>query len=173
MADSFQKEIPKARINISLDVETGGAKKKLELPLKMLVMGDFSNGKTQGRIAERERVNINKNNFESVLKDMAPKARYQVNNLLKNDGSELDVELQFDSMRSFHPEQVANQIPELHSMMAMRNLLKDLKSNLLDNAKFRKELEKIVNNQPELEGLKQELEKVIAAKTAAEAGKGA
>lgn len=173
MADSFQKEIPKARINISLDVETGGAKKKLELPLKMLVMGDFSNGKTQGRIAERERVNINKNNFESVLKDMAPKARYQVNNLLKNDGSELDVELQFDSMRSFHPEQVANQIPELHSMMAMRNLLKDLKSNLLDNAKFRKELEKIVNNQPELEGLKQELEKVIAAKTAAEPGKGA
>lgn len=173
MADSFQKEIPKARINISLDVETGGAKKKLELPLKMLVMGDFSNGKTQGRIADRERVNINKNNFESVLKDMAPKARYQVGNLLKNDGSELDVELQFDSMRSFHPEQVANQIPELHSMMAMRNLLKDLKSNLLDNAKFRKELEKIVNNQPELEGLKQELEKVIAAKTAAEAGKGA
>ena len=173
MADSFQKEIPKARINISLDVETGGAKKKLELPLKMLVMGDFSNGKTQGRIADRERVNINKNNFESVLKDMAPKARYQVNNLLKNDGSELDVELQFDSMRSFHPEQVANQIPELHSMMAMRNLLKDLKSNLLDNAKFRKELEKIVNNQPELEGLKQELEKVIAAKTAAEPGKGA
>lgn len=173
MADSFQKEIPKARINISLDVETGGAKKKLELPLKMLVMGDFSNGKTQGRIADRERININTNNFESVLKDMAPKARYQVNNLLRNDGSELDVELQFDSMRSFHPEQVANQIPELHSMMAMRNLLKDLKSNLLDNAKFRKELEKIVNNQPELEGLKQELEKVIAAKAAADAGKGA
>lgn len=166
MADSFQKEIPKARINISLDVETGGAKKKLELPLKMLVMGDFSNGKTQGRIADRERININKNNFESVLKDMAPKARFQVSNLLKSDGSELDVELQFDSMRSFHPEQVANQIPELHSMMAMRNLLKDLKSNLLDNAKFRKELEKIVNNQPELEGLKQELEKVIAGKGA-------
>lgn len=166
MADSFQKEIPKARINISLDVVTGGAKKKLELPLKMLVMGDFSNGKTQGRIADRERININKNNFESVLKDMAPKAKYQVTNLLKNDGSELDVELQFDSLRSFHPEQVANQIPELHSMMAMRNLLKDLKSNLLDNAKFRKELEKIVNNQPELEGLKQELEKVIAAKGA-------
>ena len=45
MADSFQKEIPKARINISLDVETGGAKKKIELPLKMLVMGDFSNSK--------------------------------------------------------------------------------------------------------------------------------
>lgn len=173
MADSFQKEIPKARINISLDVVTGGAKKKLELPLKLLVMGDFSNGRTQGRIADRERININKNNFESVLKDMAPQARYQVPNLLKNDGGEIDVELKFDSMRSFHPEQVAGQIPELHSMMAMRNLLKDLKSNLLDNAKFRKELEKIVNNRPELEGLKQELEKVVAAQAAAESLQGA
>ncbi len=169
MADSFQKEIPKARINISLDVETGGAKKKLDLPLKMLVMGDFSNGKTQGRIADRERIDINKNNFKSVMADMAPKVKYQVPNLLKNDGSEIDVELKFDSMGAFKPEQVANQIPELHSMMAMRNLLKDLKSNVLDNAKFRKELEKIVNSQPELEGLREELEKVIAAEPSQEA----
>ncbi|BCR03018.1 type VI secretion system-associated protein [Desulfuromonas versatilis] len=168
MADSFQKEIPKARINIALDVETGGAKKKLELPLKMLVMGDFSNGKTTGRVAERERIEINKNNFESVLGEMSPKVRYQVPDLLKGDGSELDVELQFDSMNSFHPEQVAQKIPELHSLMAMRNLLKDLKSNLLDNAKFRKELEKIVNSQPELEGLRQELERVVAASSADE-----
>ncbi len=167
MADSFQKEIPKARINISLDVETGGAKKKVELPLKMLVMGDFSNGKTEGRIADRERIEINKNNFESDLKDMSPQTRYQVPNRLANDGSEIDVNLQFDSMKSFHPEQVASQIPELHSMMAMRNLLKDLKSNLLDNAKFRKELEQIVKSQPELEGLRQELDQVISTGTAA------
>ncbi len=168
MADSFQKEIPKARINISLDVETGGAKKKLELPLRMLVMGDFSNGRTRGRVADRERIDINKNNFESVLQDLAPRAGYAVPNLLKNDGSDLQVDLQFDSMKSFHPEQVANQIPELHSMMAMRNLLKDLKSNLLDNARFRKELEKIVTSQPELEGLRQELEKVLVAESSSE-----
>ena len=167
MADSFQKEIPKARINISLDVETGGAKKKVELPLKMLVMGDFSNGKTEGRIADRERIDINKNNFESVLKDMSPQARYQVPNLLANDGSEIGIDLKFDSMKSFHPEQVASQVPELHSMMAMRNLLKDLKSNLLDNAKFRKELEQVVKNQPELEGLRQELEQMVSCETMA------
>ena len=167
MADSFQKEIPKARINISLDVETGGAKKKIELPLKMLVMGDFSNSKNEERIADRERIEINKNNFESVLKDMSPQVRYQVPNRLANDGSEIGVDLKFDSMSSFHPEQVASQIPELHSMMAMRNLLKDLKSNLLDNAKFRKELEQIVKNQPELEVLRQELDQMISCETAA------
>ncbi len=167
MADSFQKEIPKARINISLDVETGGAKKKVELPLKMLVMGDFSNGKAEGRLVDRERIEINKNNFESVLKDISPQVRYQVPNRLANDGSEIDVDLKFESMKSFHPEQVAGQVPELHSMMAMRNLLKDLKSNLLDNTSFRKELEQIVKNQPELEGLQQELEQMISSETAA------
>jgi type VI secretion system protein ImpB len=161
MSDSYQKEIPKARINLSLNVETGGHKKKTELPLKMLAMGDFSNGKTKGKVSERERININKNNFESVMSDLAPSAQFEVPNLLAKDGSDISVDLSFKSMKDFRPDSVAQQVPELHSLMAMRNLLKDLKSNLLDNAKFRKELEKIVSHQPQLEGLKKELEKLL------------
>ncbi len=161
MSDSFQKEIPKARINLSLNVETGGNRKKLELPLKMLVMGDFSNGKTKGKIVDRERININKNNFEAVMKDLCPKTSFDVPNKLAKDGSDINVRLSFESMNDFRPDHVAQQIPELHSLMAMRNLLKDLKSNLLDNAKFRKELERIVANQPQLEGLKKQLESLL------------
>ncbi|ABA90049.1 type VI secretion system needle sheath protein TssB [Syntrophotalea carbinolica DSM 2380] len=161
MSDSYQKEIPKARINLALDVETGGHQKKTELPLKMLVMGDFSNGKTKGKIADRQRININKNNFESVMADLAPSVRFDVPNLLAKDGSDFSIDLAFQSMKDFRPDSVAHQIPEMHSLMAMRNLLKDLKSNLLDNAKFRKKLEKIVSNQPQLEGLKQQLEKLL------------
>jgi len=161
MSDSYQKEIPKARINLSLDVETGGHQKKMELPLKMLVMGDFSNGKTTGKIAERPRININKDNFESVMADLSPSVRFEVPNLLAKDGSEFSIDLAFQSMKDFRPDSVAHQIPEMHSLMAMRNLLKDLKSNLLDNAKFRKELERIVGNQPQLEGLKEQLEKLL------------
>lgn len=161
MSDSYQKEIPKARINLSLDVETGGNQKKTELPLKMLVMGDFSNGKTKGKVADRQRIDINKNNFESVMADLAPSARFDVPNLLAKDGSDFTIDLAFKAMKDFRPDSVAQQIPELHSLMAMRNLLKDLKANLLDNVKFRKELEKIVSNQPQLEGLKQQLEKLL------------
>lgn len=161
MSDSFQKEVPKARINLSLNVETGGNAKKLELPLKMLVMGDFSNGKTKGKVVDRERVNINKNNFEAVMKDLNPTTGFEVPNQLAQDGSDISVKLSFTSMNDFRPDHVAQQIPELHSLMAMRNLLKDLKSNLLDNAKFRKELERIVANQPQLEGLKQQLESLL------------
>lgn len=161
MSDSYQKEIPKARINLSLDVETGGNQKKTELPLKMLVMGDFSNGKTKGKVADRQRIDINKNNFESVMADLAPNTRFDVPNLLAKDGSDFTIDLAFQAMKDFRPDSVAQQIPELHSLMAMRNLLKDLKANLLDNVKFRKELEKIVSNQPQLEGLKQQLEKLL------------
>ena len=70
------------------------------------------------------------------------------------------MDLKFDNFKAFSPEQVAKQVPELDNLLSMRNLLKDLKSNLLDNGKFRRELESIVKNQPELEGLKAELDKL-------------
>lgn len=49
MADSFQNEVPAARVNIKLDLHTGNAKKKVELPLKLLAVGDYSNGKSNVR----------------------------------------------------------------------------------------------------------------------------
>lgn len=161
MSKSFQNEVPRARVNITLDLETGGAKKKLELPLKLLVMGDYSNGQAQGRLTERERVRIDRNNIDDVLKDMSPRVKYTVENQLREDGSEIDVDLSFDSFKSFKPEAVAQSIPQLNDMLAMRSLLKDLKSNLLDNSKFRRELERIVKNQPELEALMGQLEAIV------------
>ena len=124
------------------------------------------------RVGEQERINIDGNNIEQVMKDMAPSVKYAVPNKVADDGSEIKVDLTFENFKSFHPETVARQIPELSGLLAMRNLLKDLKSNLLDNTGFRKELEKIVKNQPELESLKQELEKVapVTAKESAAQG---
>ncbi|MCK6667574.1 type VI secretion system contractile sheath small subunit [Enterobacter asburiae] len=110
MADSFQNEVPKARINLKLDLHTGGASKKMELPLKLLVAGDFSNGKESAQISEREKVNITKNNFDSVLSEYSPKLNLTVKNTLSDDGGEENVQLTFQSMKDFTPEQVAAQI---------------------------------------------------------------
>lgn len=166
MADSFQNEIPKARVNISLDVETYGAKRKVELPHKALVIGDFSMSKSQRRVGEQERINIDANNIDQVMTDLAPAVNFAVPNKITNDGSEIRIDINFKNFKSFHPEYVARQIPELAGLLAMRNLLKDLKSNLLDNTAFRKELENIVKSQPELATLRKELEKIapIASK---------
>ncbi|MDZ5640055.1 MULTISPECIES: type VI secretion system contractile sheath small subunit [Enterobacter] len=106
MADSFQNEVPKARINLKLDLHTGGASKKMELPLKLLVAGDFSNGQESAQISEREKVNITKNNFDSVLSEYSPKLNLTVKNTLSDDGGEENVQLTFQSMKDFTPEQV-------------------------------------------------------------------
>ncbi|WP_158781071.1 type VI secretion system contractile sheath small subunit [Pantoea sp. BAV 3049] len=141
---SFQNEIPKARVNLKLDLHTGGAQKKTELPLKLLAVGDFSNGQENRPLFERGKVNVDKNNFNSVLAEFSPSVNLSVQNTLAGDGSEENVALTFRNMKDFEPEQVARQIPQLKAMLAMRNLLRDLKSNLLDNQAFRKELEKIL-----------------------------
>ena len=167
MAESFQNEVPKARINLKLDLHTGGAQKKVELPLKLLVMGDYSNGQDNRPLAERAKVNVNKNNFDAVLSDYAPKARIAVENMLAEDGSELPVDLEFRSMDDFKPENVASKVPELRALMSARNLLRDLKSNLLDNATFRRELERILKDPALSDRLRDDLSKIGASSSPA------
>ncbi|WP_152223629.1 type VI secretion system contractile sheath small subunit [Pseudomonas sp. SCB32] len=156
-SDSFQNEVPKARVNIKLDLHTGGAQKKVELPLKLMVMGDYSNGREQRPLSERVKVDINRNNFNSVLSEFHPNVTLAVPNTLTDDGSDTSIELTFRQMKDFEPEHVARQVPELRAMLAMRNLLRDLKSNLLDNATFRRELERILKDDALSDELRAEL----------------
>jgi len=146
-SNSFQNEVPKARVNIKLDLHTGGTHKKVELPLKLMVLGDYSNGREQRPLSGRGKVSINKHNFDSVMAEFAPALALGVENTLANDGSETVAELQFAAMKDFEPEQVARQLPQLRALLAMRNLLRDLKSNLLDNAMFRQELEHVLKDE--------------------------
>lgn len=154
---SFQHEVPKARVNIKLDVHTGDAQKKVELPLKLLMLADYSNGREQRPLAARPKVSINRNNFDSVLADYAPRANFEVTNALAQGPGEWALALAFNCLKDFEPEQVARQVPQLRALLAMRNLLRDLKSNLLDNATFRAELERILLDPQLSQGLRDEL----------------
>jgi type VI secretion system protein ImpB len=165
MSNSYQNEVPPARVNIQLDLHTGGAQKKVELPLKILSIGDYGRGKDKRPLSEKEKVSINKNNFDAVLKEFRPTAKINVPNSLADDGSDISVDLVFESMNDFKPEQVARHIPQLRSLLAMRNLLRDLKSNLLDNATFRYELEKIVKDEQLSDELRAELESIVSENT--------
>ncbi|RMT58049.1 hypothetical protein ALP29_02715 [Pseudomonas syringae pv. avii] len=158
-SNSFQNEVPKARVNIKLDLHTGGAQKKIELPLKLMVMGDYSNGQEQRPLSERNKVDINKNNFDSVLAEFSPSVKLAVENTLVEGDAEASIALTFRNMKDFEPEQVARQMPQLRALLAMRNLLRDLKSNLLDNATFRHELERILKD----DALSNELRAELAA----------
>ena len=144
MANSYQNEIPPARINIQLSVDSGGVQKKMELPLKLLVLGDFKMDGDESRLMEREKININKDNFDGVMDSM--------NIELKNLG------LKFNSMKSFEPMEIVKQVPSLNRLMAVRNLIKDLGSNLLDNREFRKKMESILKDKSSMKGILGELE---------------
>jgi type VI secretion system protein ImpB len=168
MAGSFQNEIPPARINLKLDVGKGDAKKKVELPLKMLVMGDFSSKKHDKRFGEREKVAIDKNNFTQVMESMDIELNYTVENKMNPAGGSLPINMKIKDMNSFKPENVAKEIPALSRLLAARNLIKDLKSNLLDNREFRKRLEAIIKDPESAKTLQDQLKKLVPDESAAQ-----
>lgn len=158
MGGSFQNEIPKSRINIALNVETNGAQKQLELPMKLLVMGRFSADADNGNIDTREKIAMTKTNIDSVMNDLSPSLKISVNNHIHKDDSELVLDLNFNSIKDFHPEKIVNQVPELKRLVAMRNLLKELKANMIDNRTLRTELQKLASDEQTVKQLQHSLE---------------
>jgi type VI secretion system protein ImpB len=125
-----------SRINITLDVDTHGARRKKELPLKLLVLGNFSHHKNSKPLSHRERININQFNIDDVLASILPSITIENNTL------------EFKKLKDFQPDSLIQQVPALRKLTSMRNLLKELKANLIDNTEFRKALEKLANDKP-------------------------
>jgi len=160
MSDSFQTEIPKARVNITLDIETNGARQKKELPLKLLLIGDFSKSNSIIPIRNRERININKNNFDQVMAELKPNLNFSIPNIIHydhNGDSAINISLSFNKFHDFQPDHIVTQVPILNKLLAMRNLLKDLKANLLDNTHFRHALENLAQDKTSLKILRDQL----------------
>ena len=161
MAGSFQNEIPPARVNIKLDIDKGGAQKKVELPFKMLVLGDFSQKGDSGRVVDKEKININKDNFNQVMESMDLGLNMSVENKINPGGGDLKVDLKFKNIKDFSPLEIVKQVPQLSKLLAARNLVKDLKSNLMDNKEFRKKLEGIMHDKTAMDSLVAELDKIV------------
>lgn len=166
MAQSFQHEKPPARINLFLEVAKGDASEKVELPMRLLVMGDFTNREDDTPLEEREVINLNKDNFEDILRSQEISVKTVVKNTLTDD-DDLPIELKFDSMKSFNPETVALQVPEVARLLAARNLLQDLRNRLISAADFRKQIESVIKDDAAREKLLAELGAVVSDDTAA------
>jgi type VI secretion system protein ImpB len=165
-AESFQKEKPPARINLFLEVLKGNAKKKVELPLRMLMLGDFSQKESGVSLNDREKININKDNFNQVMKSLDLGVDVAVPDRIKGGEAEMKVNLKFNDMNSFQPEEVAKQVPQLARLMATRNLLQDLRNRVISINDFRKELERVVKDKNALAKLTDELNKLVPPEAA-------
>ncbi len=160
MSQSFQHEKPPARVNLFLEVAKGDATEKVELPMRMLVMGDFTGREDGTPLETREVINLNKDNFADVLRSQDLRVKTAVPNTLSGEG-DLSVELKFDSMKSFEPEAVARQVPEIARLLATRNLLQDLRNRLISAADFRKQIEAVIKDDAARDQLLAELDKVV------------
>ena len=139
---------PKERINIKYRSEHGGAQESVELPFKMMVLGDFTQRQDERVMEERKPINVDKDNFDEVLRNQNVSVDFAVSNRLsEEEDAEMKVSLKFDSMKDFTPENVARQIPELKKMLELREALVSLKGPLGNVPAFRKAIETILENE--------------------------
>ena len=157
MADSFQKEKPPARVNLFLELPDGDATEKVELPFRTLVLGDFTGKADDTPLEDREVVDVNADNFESVMKSMDLGLDLVVPDTVRGGDNDLRVNLSIEGMDDFRPESVAAQVPELDRLVAVRNLLQDLRNRVVSMSSFRRQLEAIVTDPAQLDRLVSEL----------------
>lgn len=149
--ESLQHKIDRVRpprVQITYDVELGGAIQLKELPFVVGVMGDFV-GKPEEplpALKNRKFVEIDPDNFNQVLAGMKPRLAYSVENKLQGDGSRLGVELKFKDIEDFDPDNVVQQIEPLRKLVEARKKLSDLRSKMDGNEKLENILEDIISN---------------------------
>ena len=149
------------RVQITYDVEIGGAIELKELPFVVGVLGDFTGNPAEPlpRLKERKFVEVNPDNFDSVLEGMRPHLSFAVENKLSEDpeGPQLKVDLQFKKMEDFEPGNVAKQVKPLKELLDLRTRLADLRGTLQGNDKLEELLLEAVGNTEKLDKLKQEI----------------
>lgn len=160
--ESLQHKIDRVRpprVQITYDVETGGAIELKELPFVLGVMGDFTGNPEEAlpQLKNRKFVEIDPDNFNSVLAGMKPRLTYSVDNKLQNDGSKVGVELKFNSIEDFEPDQVVQQIEPLRKLVEARQRLSDLRSKMDGNDKLESLLNDIIADTGSQQKLSSEL----------------
>jgi len=165
-ADSFQNEIPASRVNIRYVKDTGGAKESVELPHRVMVLGDFTQREDDTPLEDLKKISVDKDNFNEVMKSMDISLDFNVPNKLDDGENDLSASLAFKGMSDFQPEKIAEQVPELKKLVQVRGLLEDLKARVINNKQFRKELERILGDEKLTQDISAELSKITAeAKT--------
>lgn len=137
---------PKERVNVTFKPAAGGAQEEIELPLKLMVLGDFNQQLDERKVEDRQPIGIDKNNFDEVLAKQELSLSFGVANHLLEDASDEDlgVQLRIHSMKDFNPANLVDQVPELKKLMELRDALVALKGPLGNAPAFRRAIESVL-----------------------------
>lgn len=151
--------VRRPRVHITYEVETEGAQLVRELPFVVGVIGDFSGDPTQPLqpFGDRKFIGIDRDNFDDVLRRLAPGLRLKVENKLAGDNSTMAVDLKFTGMADFEPGRVVDQVPALRNLLETRNRLRDLLSKADRSEELELLLESILKDKAQLDALQGEL----------------
>ena len=151
--------VRRPRVHITYEVETEGAQIVRELPFVVGVLGDFSGDPTQPLrpLGERKFIQIDRDNFDDVMKRLTPGLQLRVESKLGGDGGTMPVDLRFNSIEDFEPARVLDQVPSLKALLDTRNRLRDLMSKADRSEELEKLLEAVLKNPGDLSKLSDEL----------------
>lgn len=156
--NSQHKRVSKNRVSITYDVETNGAVETKELPFVVGVIGDFSADKEdKGDVADREFFQVDKDNFDTVMKRIGPELKMKVDNVLVDDDSQIEANLNFNSMKDFTPEAIVEKVDVLKKLVDTRNQLKVLLSKADRSRDLEKLLKEVLTDADTISSLSKEL----------------
>ncbi|OJW53362.1 MAG: type VI secretion system-associated protein [Alphaproteobacteria bacterium 41-28] len=147
------------RVQITYDVEIGGAIQEYELPFVMGILADLAGHPATPLppLKDRKFIDIDRDNINDVMASLNAQLPVRVKNVLGGDAPDLNILLQFKSMDDFSPLNIVNQVGPLSDLYKKRVALSDLVSKLDGNDPLDAELRNIVENPEILAQLKNDL----------------
>ncbi|MFL5349775.1 MAG: type VI secretion system contractile sheath small subunit [Hyalangium sp.] len=153
----IQDSLPKSRITLIYRTNINGKEEDVKLPFRVVVLGDFSLGRSKDRqvdVEERKLRSVNGSNLNDLMKDMGMSVAFEVDDKLSADGEgKMAVELPIDRMKSFHPDEIVNHVPKLKALMLLRKLLMEMQSDIDNRKDLRRKLYELFSNKDELKKL--------------------
>ena len=161
--ESVQKKLQRIRpprVQLTYDVEVGDAREVKELPFVVGVLGDFSAASEleKTKLKDKKFINVDLDNIDEVMESLAPRANFQVENTLTEEGGKMSVDLTFNSMGDFKPEQVVQQVEPLRRLVEARERLTDLRNKISNNERLEDLLDEVLKSTDQIRKMSVEVE---------------